>query len=98
MLPVPLEDSDTIKLQAVLALSISLIARSPDEEMEVWLSDIIRKVRTELKARSGKLTLVPSTEPDGSLNFDPNYVDDPSHPPFCPGNGLKAAQGRVLDW
>jgi hypothetical protein len=98
MLPVPLEDSDTIKLQAVLALSISLIARSPDEEMEVWLSDIIRKLRTELKARSGKLTLVPSTEPDGSLNFDPNYVDDPSNPPFCPGNELKAAQGRVLDW
>jgi hypothetical protein len=68
-LPDSLSDCDVKHLQALLVLYISLLMRSPDDEHELWLRDIISKIRAELAKRVGVLKLVPNV-PEQSIGWN----------------------------
>ena len=59
-LPESLSDCDVKHLQAVLVVYISLLMRSPDEKRELWLREILSKIRAEMAKRVGVLKLVPN--------------------------------------
>jgi hypothetical protein len=56
-LPKSFSDCETKHLHAVLAVYISLLMRSPDQESELWLRNIISTIRAELAQRAGLLKI-----------------------------------------
>jgi len=53
-----LSQFETKKLRALLAVYLSAISRSPDDESEAWIRGLITEVRTELERRPKQLELV----------------------------------------
>jgi hypothetical protein len=58
IVPVALVSCDTKKLRALLAVYLSAISRSPDDESESWIRGLITEVRAELDRRPKQLELV----------------------------------------
>jgi hypothetical protein len=56
--PPVLGQCDTKKLKALLAVYLSAISRSPDDESEAWIRGLITEVRAELESRPKQLELV----------------------------------------
>jgi len=50
-LPSSAEDCATERLQVLVSVYTSLLARSPDEDSQVWLLDILSAIKTELVRR-----------------------------------------------
>ena len=58
IVPLALGQYDTKKLRALLAVYLSAISRSPDDESEAWIRGLITEVRAELERRPKQLELV----------------------------------------
>lgn len=58
IVPAALEQCETKKLKALLAVYLSAISRSPDDESEAWIRGLITEVRSELDRRPKQLELV----------------------------------------
>ena len=57
-MPLELSQCEPKKLKALLAVYLSAISRSPDDESEAWIRGLITEVRTELERRPKQLELV----------------------------------------
>jgi hypothetical protein len=58
IVPAALGSCETKKLRALLAVYLSAISRSPDDESESWIRGLITEVRSELERRPKQLELV----------------------------------------
>jgi hypothetical protein len=58
IVPLELSQCEPKKLKALLAVYLSAISRSPDDESEAWIRGLITEVRTELERRPKQLELV----------------------------------------
>jgi hypothetical protein len=58
IVPAALGSCETKKLRALLAVYLSAISKSPDDESELWIRGLITEVRAELDRRPKQLELV----------------------------------------
>lgn len=73
IVPLVLGQCETKKLRALLAVYLSAISRSPDDESEAWIRGLITEVRAELERRPKQLELVLSEVKAVSL-VEPDLV------------------------
>jgi hypothetical protein len=74
--PASFGQCETGKLRAILAVYLSAISRSPDQESEIWLRGFISRLRDELSIRPAQLRLLFSQTENNSVSNSQPYLGE----------------------